>query len=210
MNKGDHGQTTGPTIRGPARRRRLGLVLCVLVGAVLLFVIQQDGRRCPPADPEYVWTLTFPGTQPGVRFDTKRGDNLVSAVGESLPEDQTEWRESLAATGELEFGLSCEVERQVSLWTRVQWLRIDRRWRPRLTYVRAGLPHIRLRTVSPAVPGYEVLRGRRGEEERVAGPFAKYEQARQAAIVEIANLIDRFQKGEKIEGGSEGFPAERP
>jgi hypothetical protein len=210
MNEGDPRQTTGPTAGRVIRRRRVGLLPCALLGAVLLFVVLHNGRQGPPADPEYVWLLTFPGTQPGVRFDTKRGDNLVSAVEESLPEDQTEWREILATTGEVKFGLFCEVEQQVSLWTRIQWLRMDHRWRPAVTYVGVGLPPVWLRTVSLAAPAYEVLRGQRGEEERVAGPFVKYEEARQAAILEIAKIMDRFQKGEKIEGSTEGLPAERP
>jgi hypothetical protein len=45
-------------------------------------------------------------------------------------------------------------------------------------------------------------------EDRVAGPFVKYEEARRAAVIEIAKIMDRFQKGERIEGSTEEHPAE--
>jgi hypothetical protein len=208
MSEGDHRQIQEPAAQKLAHRCRAGLLLCAVVGAVLLFMTWQAERRGVPADPEYVWTLSFPGTPPGVRFDTKRGDDLTSAVESSLPEDQAAWQETLATTGELEIGLSCKVERRVPLRTRICWWRMDRRWRPARTAVGVGLPGVRLRTVARTTPTYEVLRHYRAEEEWIAGPFLKYEEARQAAVAEIAKMMDRFQKGETIEGRDDWFPAE--
>ena len=55
-------------------------------------------------------------------------------------------------------------------------------------------------------PAYEVFRGDYGNEKRVAGPFVKYEEARHAAVEEIAKMMDGFQKGEKIEGRDRWLP----
>jgi hypothetical protein len=210
MKNRDHKQDTESTACKAARRRRLGLPLCILMGVVLLFVLKQNGHRGLPADPEYGWLLTFPRASARVGFKTKRCDNLASAVAEVLQKDQTEWREILREPDELDFELGGEVRKQVPLGTRVRWLRMYHRWYPETSRVRVDLPHVWLRATSLTTPTYEVLRGYPGKSEQVAGPFVKYEEAWQATIMEIANIMDRFQKGEKIEGSSDGLPAERP
>jgi hypothetical protein len=181
-------------------RPRIGLLICLVAGMVLLLVAQRGERGRVPDDPSYKWFLSFPGTPPGARFNTKPGDNLALVLGTVLPPDESQWKAILAAEGEIRIGISCRVQRQVPLWTRIRWWRMDRIWRRRTTVVAVGLPAITLRTLLLRSSAYEVVRGRRGSEETVAGPFETYENAKQATVEEIIKVIDSVHEGEEIPG----------
>ena len=84
---------------------------------------------------------------------------------------------------------------------------MDRRWRGSIAHVQFALPAVRIRQL-PQSAAYEVVRVRPGSVEPVAGPVNEFEEAKRAMVVEVAKLIDSFQKGEKIEGMSGMFPAD--
>jgi hypothetical protein len=155
-------------------------------------------------DGTYAWLLRFPGTPPGASFKTMPGDDLAAVLDSVLPQDLSAWEALLAHTGEIDVHLFGLAVRRVPLGTRIAWWRGDHRWRPGITNVQFALPTIRVRRLLPS-SGYEVMRIRDGGAERVAGPVARFEDARRAMVAEVAKLIDRFQRGEKIKGMSGMF-----
>jgi hypothetical protein len=210
MSEGDHDEAADRKAQKCVRGLGIGLVACALTVVVVLLVIARGRSGQTMDDPTYWWSLQFPGTPPGASFKTKPGDDLALALRIVLPEDESPWQTMLAARGELEITLSVEVKTRVPFATRIKWLWMDGRWRHALTAVRMGLPPVRLRMVSGLSSTYEVLRGRPGRAETVAGPFRAYEEAKQAAVSEIAKMMDRVQEGERIEDSSDIFPADHP
>lgn len=205
-SRGDQEQAASRTVPTRTWRPRLGLLICLVMGMVLLLVAQRGKHGRMPDDPSYDWRLSFPGTPPGASFNTKPGDNLALVLSTVLPADESQWKAILAAEGEIRLGLSCRVQRQVPLWTRIRWCCRDRVWRSRITTVGIGLPAVCLRTLPSPSPAYEVVRGNQGSEERVAGPFETYEDAKQAAVEEIIKMIDSLHQGEEIPGYGGTYP----
>jgi len=191
-------------------RRWIRLAACVLAGAILLFALEQGGRKEGADDPTYEWTLQFPGTPPGAMFKAKREDNLALVLRTILPADESPWKTVLEALGEVEITLSVETKSLVSLGTRVKWLGMDGRWRHRLARVAMALPSVRLRMVQRQPPAYEVWRSSPADAQRVGGPFEDYGEAKRVAVAEVERIMDRFDNGEKIKGTSLMLPADRP
>lgn len=206
MSGGDQEQAASRVIATHTWRPRIGLLICVVAGMVLLLVDQRGEHGRVPDDPSYQWHLSFPGMPPGASFNTRPGDNLALVLSTVLPADESQWKAILAAEGEIRLGISCRVQRQVPLWTRIRWCCRDRVWRSRITTVGLGLPSVSLRMLSLQPPKYEVVRGNWGSEEKVAGPFETYEEVKQAAVDEIIKMIDSLHQGEEIPGYGGMYP----
>jgi len=193
----------------PRARRQspfLTVGAAVLIAAIGLHCLRPVFDARVRGDDAYAWLLRFPGTPPGATFKTMPGDDLTVILDTVLPEDRSPWKALLAHGGNVDIHLFGRVTRRVSLAKRIAWWWGDRRWRSGITDVQFALPVVRIRQLPSSA--YEVVRVRKGDVEPLAGPIAQFEEARQATIVEVAKLIDSFQKGEKIEGMSGIFPAD--
>jgi len=183
----------------------IGAVVLVAVVGLQVLQLALDARQ--PDDGTYAWLLRFPGTPPGASFKTMPGDDLMVILDAVLPEDPSPWKALLAHGGNIDVHLFGRVKKRVSLGTRIAWWRGDRKWRDGMTDVQFALPVVRMRQL-PSSSAFEVVRVREGSVEPVVGPMAQFEEARLATMLEVAKLIDSFQKGEKIEGMSGMFPAD--
>jgi hypothetical protein len=135
------------------------------------------------------------------------GDDLMVILNSVLPEDLSLWKTLLARGGDIDIRLFGLVTRRVPLRTRTAWWWGDHKWRRSITNVQFALPVVRVRQL-PSSSAYEVVQIREGNVEKVAGPVARFEDAEEAMVLEVAKLIDSFQKGEKIEGMSGMLPAD--
>ena len=199
-------------VRAPSARARwespaltIGAVVLVAVIGLHILELVMDARI--RGDGTYAWLLQFPGTPPGASFKTMPGDDLTAILNSVLPEDSSPWKALMARGVDIDVRLFGRVIRRVPLGTRLAWWRGDHKWRQSITDVQFGLPVVRMRQL-PSSSAYEVVRVCKGNAVRVVGPVSQFEDARQAAVLEVAKLIDSFQKGEKIEGMSGMFPAE--
>ena len=195
-----------PSLRGRWESPALTIGAALLVAAIGLHVLQLALDARIRGDGTYAWLLQFPGTPPGATFKTMPGDDLTIILDTVLPEDLSPWKALLARGGDVDIRLFGRVIRRVPLGTRIAWWRGDRKWRRSITDVQFALPVVRMRQLPSSA--YEVVRVREGNVEKVAGPVARFEDAKQAMMVEVAKLIDSFQNGEKIEGMSGMFPAD--
>ena len=176
------------------RRGRWRAVLRVLVTAIVGFLaiatVHEMVYEPTPSDGTYEWTLHWPGTPPGAKFTTERGDDTRRMLEILIADAGADWQTPLAKEGTVDVELRHPA--YPSLWSILKW-RLGLLKGPQSLAAQRTLIVVRINEVDGQPPRYELIRIESGGREVVSGSFDDYEGVENAALDVLARAMDDYQ-----------------
>jgi len=174
--------------RSPWWRVVLRVVVASIIGFVAIVTVHEVTYVPKSADGVYEWALRWPGVQPGAKFKTQAGDDIRRLLDTLLADTGADWQTPLREEGAIDIKLSHPA--YPSLWTILKW-RIRRT--ADLQQAERVLLTVRVREVGGRPVRFDVAWIGRDGQETAAGSYHEFPAARDAALDELARVMEEYQ-----------------
>lgn len=171
-------------------RAVIRIMVTVILGFIAVATVHQLLYEPTASDGVYEWTLRWPGTPPGAKFETEPGDDTRRLLDILMADAGADWQGPLAQSGSIEVQLSHPA--YPSLWTILKW-RFGLLKGPQGLAAERTLLTLRIDELGRPPSRYEVLRLGPDSSEAKTGTFDSFAEARRAVLDALAEAMDDFQ-----------------